>query len=66
VVYSFVSAGTNLFATTSDGVFLTADNGANWTQASTGITGQNVVSLGVSGNSILAGTVGGGVFISPL
>ena len=65
-VYCFAVSGTNLFAGTGDGVFLSTDNGTSWTRASTGLTGTYVSSFAVSGTNLFAGTYGfsGGVFLS--
>ena len=54
-------SGNNIFAGTyGGGVYLSTDNGSNWTQ--TGLTNTWVYSLAISGNYIFAGTYGGGVF----
>jgi hypothetical protein len=39
-VTCFASQGTNLFVGTSDGVYLTTDNGANWVSVDSGMTHQ--------------------------
>ena len=64
-VYCFAVSGTNLFAGTGDGVFLSTDNGTSWTQASTGLTNSVVYALAVSGTNLFAGT-DGGVWRRPL
>ncbi len=64
-VYCFAVSGTNLFAGTGDGVFLSTDNGTSWTQASTGLTSTLVSALAVSGTNLFAGT-DGGVWRRPL
>jgi ligand-binding sensor domain-containing protein len=56
--------GSNLFAGTDGGVFLSTTNGASWTAVNTGLTNTSVRSLAVSGSNLFAGT-GGGVFLSP-
>ncbi len=56
-------SGTNLFAGTSGGVFLSTDIGTSWTAVNTGLTNTSILSLLVSGTNIFAGT-GGGVFLS--
>ena len=58
-VYCFAVSGTNLFAGTGDGVFLSTDNGTSWTAASTGLTNGYVYALAVSGTNLFAGTYGG-------
>jgi len=60
-VYSFAANGTNLFAGTYAGVFLSTNNGTNWTPASAGLTNPYLRSFGVSPNGagsahLLAGT----------
>ena len=70
-VSALVVDGSNLFAgigydasvSTGDGVFLSTDNGASWTQVNSGLTNTNVNSLAVSGTNLFAGT-SGGVFLS--
>ena len=56
-VYSFAISGTNLFAGTLDGVFLSTNNGVSWTAA--GLTSYQVWSLVVSGTNLFAGTTSG-------
>jgi hypothetical protein len=53
--------GTNFFAGTSNGLFVSTDGGTSWT--ATGLTNTYVSSLAVSGTNLFAGT-GGGVFLS--
>jgi|GEM_PF-435930 len=63
-VSSFAVSGTNLFAGTSGGIFLSTNNGTSWTAASTGLTNTDVHALAVSDTNLFAGTSGGGVFLS--
>jgi len=63
-VRTFAVSGTNLFAGTIGGVFLSTNNGTSWTAASTGLTNYYVWALAVSGTNLFAGTYGGGVFLS--
>jgi hypothetical protein len=65
----FTRIGMNLFAGSDDGftgtgVFLSTNDGANWTVANTGLTNNYVESLAVLGANLFAGTEGGGVFLS--
>lgn len=60
----FAVSGANIFAGTSVGVYLSTNNGANWTPVNMGLTNQNVSALAVSGTNLFAGTEGGGVFLS--
>ena len=62
-VRTLAVSGTNLFAGTSGGVFLSTNNGTSWTAASTGLTNIYVHALAVSGTNLFAGT-DGGVFLS--
>ena len=58
------TGGTNLFAGTNDGVFISTDNGTNWFPVNTGLA-RNVISIIISGNNLFAGT-DGGVWKHPL
>jgi ligand-binding sensor domain-containing protein len=65
VVYSLAISGTNIFAGTWNGVFLSTDNGNSWTAMNTGIPPNTYIfSLAVSGTNIFAGTDGSGIFLS--
>jgi hypothetical protein len=61
-VWSLASVGTDLFVSTNNGVFLSTNNGRNWT--STGLVNTVVHALAMLGSTLLAGTGGGGVFHS--
>jgi hypothetical protein len=66
-VQSFAKSGENIFAgvrsfTTPAGVFLTSNNGRNWSH--TALNNQPVYSLAISGNIIFAGTWSNGVYQS--
>jgi hypothetical protein len=63
LVFSFAVNGTNIFAGTDAGVFLSTNNGSSWT-ANSDLTFIQVWSLAVSGGNVFAGTWGGGVFLS--
>jgi hypothetical protein len=63
-VQSLAISGTNLFAGTSSGVFLSTTSGASWKEVNTGLTNTNVLALSVSGTSLFAGAYGGFVFLS--
>ena len=66
-VYSLIVVGQSLFAGTSNGVFISSNDGATWMQASTGIDSdegsRNVQALVFSGSNLFAGTENG-VFYS--
>jgi hypothetical protein len=61
-VYAFAVSGTNVFAGTWGGVFLSTDTGASWAAVNTGLTNLHVSALAVSGTNLFAG--GSGVFLS--
>ena len=54
-VNSFTVFGTNIFAGADYSVFLSTDNGSNWTAVSNGLTGAYVHSLVVSDTNLFAG-----------
>jgi len=61
------SGGANLFAgTLTGGVFLSTNNGTNWTAVNNGLTRYDIYSLSVSpdGSKLFAGTGGVGMFLS--
>ena len=52
----------NIFAGTWEGgMFLSTNNGSNWTAVNTGLVGKNVVSIAINGPNIFAGTFNDGV-----
>lgn len=63
-VSSTVNINGHLFAGTSNGVFLSTNNGTNWTQVNTGLMNTNVYSLASKEQYLFAGTYNGGVFRS--
>jgi len=69
-VNCFTLNGTNLFAGTTEGVFLSTNSGANWTAVNNGLPNSNVRALAVSGTNLFAGineslsTNIGGVYLS--
>jgi len=58
-----VQLGTNLFAVTGSGAFLSSDNGTSWSKKDYSGWG-NTTALAVSGTYLFAGIEGGGVFRS--
>jgi hypothetical protein len=64
VINALAVSGNYIYAGTSDGVFVSSNNGSNWTAANTGLTNYNVLALGTDGNNVFAGIYGGGVFWS--
>jgi hypothetical protein len=60
-ISSFTVIGNNLFAGTfSTGVFLSTNNGANWSQVNNGLTDPYIGALAVIGTNLFAGTRGSG------
>ncbi|MEP7341862.1 MAG: hypothetical protein ABI977_29280, partial [Acidobacteriota bacterium] len=62
-IQALLTRGSDLFAGTGDGIFLSRDGGSNWTSVSGGLTNRNVTALAASGNRVFAGTTNG-VFVS--
>jgi hypothetical protein len=61
-VYSLAVNGTNVFAgTSSNGIYISTNNGGNWTQ--TGLTGKAIYCILTGGNNVFAGT-SSGVYLS--
>src|SRR3990172_1096343 len=55
--------GNTIFAGTSgQGVYLSTNNGSNWTQ--TPLNNVDVLSLAVNGNNVFAGTFNNGLYLS--
>ena len=63
-VSALLANGTNLFAGTDSGAFLSTDNGTNWISVNNGLTDRHISSLALIGDNLFAGTNGGGVFLS--
>ena len=68
VVGSLAVIGTNLFAGTTNGVFLSTDYGTNWSAVDSGLTNLYINALtispnGTGGTNLFVGTIGG-VFLS--
>jgi hypothetical protein len=61
LVSAFTVSGTNLFAGTLNGVFLSTDNGISWTKTS--LANTSVSAFAVSGTNLFSGT-NRGVFLS--
>ena len=59
-----VTKGSNTFAATSCGVFLSTNNGTSWAPVNNGLINPNVLTLTVKDSNIFAGTAGSGLFIS--
>ncbi len=63
-VHSIISTGTNLFAGTDGGVFLSIDNGTSWTAVNSGLSSPYVLSMAAVGTNLFAGFNGGGINLS--
>ncbi len=64
-INSIVVSGSNIFAgTAGNGIFMSSDNGANWTAKNNGLTNNYITCLNNSNLGLLAGTSGGGIFLS--
>ena len=64
-VNNILVSNNNLFAGThSNGIYISTDNGLNWSAVNNGLTTSRVQALAVSGTNLFAGTYGGGVFRS--
>ena len=65
-IFSLAIKGNNIFAGTGGGVFLSTNNGLNWSKANNGlpITSGSVNALAIKGNNVYAGIGGGGVYLS--
>ena len=61
-IFSFAINGANMYTGTKKGVFLSTDTCKNWSII--GLSGYSVLTLAVCNDSIFAGTIGGGVFLS--
>jgi len=66
VALTFVQKGTKLLMGSVNGFFVSEDNGASWQQINGGLLTLQVGALAVSGDTVLAGTRSGGVFVSQL
>jgi hypothetical protein len=66
-VVGFAQVGTSLLAATvGQGVVISTDNGATWSETNTGMVARSITTLFVSGTKLFAGTSGNGngVYIS--
>jgi hypothetical protein len=73
VVSALAVSGGNIFAGTgsnsggNSGVYLSTNNGGNWSSVSSGLpvgSGSQVKALAINGSNIFAGTNGKGVYLS--
>ncbi len=62
-VQSLAYSGTKIFAGTySNGVYLSTNNGTNWTQTS--LNNRDIRALAIIGNNVIAGTMNYGIYFS--
>jgi len=65
-ISSVAVVGSSLFAATTNGrIFLSTDDGTNWTMTNFPLTSFRITSLVASGPYLIAGTFGDGVFVTP-
>jgi len=62
IIYSLVSGNYIFAGTNGNGVYISSNNGQNWTQTS--LNNHFISSLAISGNTVVAGLLDGGVYIS--
>ncbi|MBK7259387.1 MAG: putative Ig domain-containing protein [Ignavibacteriae bacterium] len=63
-VRALMAVGNLVFAGTKNGVYVSTNNGVNWTQKSSGLLNTDVRAFTVIGGTVFAGTDGGGVYRS--
>jgi photosystem II stability/assembly factor-like uncharacterized protein len=64
-VSCLASHGTKIFVgTNNSGVYISSNNGVNWTAINNGLTDSDIHSLLVNGTNIYAGTLSSGAFLS--
>ncbi len=61
---AFATNGTNLYAGTDAGMYLSTNEGATWTAINSGLSNLNVTCIQTITGAVFAGTMGGGVFVS--
>src|SRR5262249_22113487 len=64
IVNALLAEGATLYAGTMDSVYRSGDSGQNWAKKSVGFLASQINALIVAGPQLLAGTPGGGVFLS--
>lgn len=63
-VYSIVVSGSNVFAGTESGVYLSTDHGKHWTVKNNGLPVTDIYNMAASGSKIFAAVFGLGVYES--
>ena len=61
--YALLTSNTKIYAATNYGVYTSTDNGITWNSISSGLPTTGIISLGIKGTSIFAGTKGSGFYI---
>lgn len=64
IVEAFFVDGGNIFAGTFGGLYVSTDNTKSWASANSGLTNSDVRAMAKLGDTLFAGTFGGGVFRS--
>ncbi len=60
-IYDFAVTGSNIFAGTIGGVFLSTDCGLHWSNVSSKELNTGIISIAILGSDLVAGTEGAGV-----
>jgi len=63
-VNDVIAANGYIFACTRDGIYRSSNNGFQWFKTDTGLTSKEVLSMGIVGKKLFAGTFTGGIFWS--
>lgn len=63
-VNDLIAVNGYIFACTRDGIYRSSNNGIQWSKTDTGLTAKEVLSMGIIGKKIYAGTFTGGIFCS--
>jgi hypothetical protein len=58
-IQSLLVAGSNIFAGTGEGVYLSTNNGVSWTTVNSGLSNLYIYALAAIDKNIFAGTLGG-------
>ncbi len=63
-IYSLFISGSNYYAGTNSGIYISHDDGATWAASNTGLTNTTIYAVEWDGAKLYAGTAGAGVFSS--
>jgi photosystem II stability/assembly factor-like uncharacterized protein len=64
--YSLAVVGNNIFLGTNFGLYFSSDKGNSWEKRNDGLKSTNIRALSVKGDTIYAGTIGGGMYRAKL